>query len=82
MPYRTHENRVDGVVITLTDITVSKVLEAALRKAQSDLEARFTQAEASSKPSPSSMSKTPSRPPPGKQSSDGRALTPEGGQDE
>ncbi|HEY0466493.1 MAG TPA: PAS domain-containing protein, partial [Polyangiaceae bacterium] len=42
MPYRTLENRVDGVVITLTDITAGKVLEAALRKAQFDLQARFT----------------------------------------
>jgi two-component system CheB/CheR fusion protein len=42
MPYRTLENRVDGVVITLTDITAGKVLEAALRKAQSELQARFT----------------------------------------
>ncbi|HEY5374711.1 MAG TPA: chemotaxis protein CheB [Polyangiaceae bacterium] len=49
MPYRTQDNRIDGVVITLTDITTSKVLEAALRKAQADLEARFTEAEASSK---------------------------------
>jgi two-component system, chemotaxis family, CheB/CheR fusion protein len=42
MPYRTLENRVDGAVITLTDITASKALETALRKAQSDSEARFT----------------------------------------
>jgi two-component system CheB/CheR fusion protein len=42
MPYRTHENRIDGVVITFADITVAKNLEAALRKAQSDLEKRFT----------------------------------------
>jgi two-component system CheB/CheR fusion protein len=49
MPYRTQENRVDGVVITLTDITTAKRLEAALRKAQSDLEARFTRANAASK---------------------------------
>jgi two-component system CheB/CheR fusion protein len=42
MPYRTHENRIDGAVITLTNITESKALEAALRKAQSDLEARFS----------------------------------------
>jgi two-component system CheB/CheR fusion protein len=42
MPYRTQENRIDGVVITFADITVSKNLEAALRKAQSDLEKRFT----------------------------------------
>jgi len=42
MPYRTQENRIDGVVITFTDITVAKNLEAALRKAQSELEERFT----------------------------------------
>ncbi len=42
MPYRTQENRADGVVITFADITVAKNLEAALRKAQSNLEARFT----------------------------------------
>jgi len=49
MPYRTQENRVDGVVITLTDITTSKVLEAALRKARSDLQARLQ----AQKPAPS-----------------------------
>jgi two-component system CheB/CheR fusion protein len=42
MPYRTQENRIDGVVITFADITVAKKLEAALRKAQSDLEKRFS----------------------------------------
>jgi two-component system CheB/CheR fusion protein len=42
MPYCTQENRIDGVVITFADITVAKNLEAALRKAQSDLEKRFT----------------------------------------
>lgn len=42
MPYRTQDNRIDGVVITFADITVAKNLEAALRKAQSDLETRFT----------------------------------------
>jgi two-component system CheB/CheR fusion protein len=73
MPYRTQENRVDGVVITLTDISVSKALEAALRKAQSDLEARFTQTKISSKPSSSSKSKTVSRPAPPKQT---KARTP------
>jgi len=34
MPYRTLDNRIDGVVITLVDITVAKTLEATLRKAQ------------------------------------------------
>ena len=42
MPYRTQDNRIDGVVITFTDITVAKKLETALRKAQSDLQKRFT----------------------------------------
>ena len=32
MPYRTHENKIDGLVITFTDITVSHKLEAALRE--------------------------------------------------
>ena len=65
MPYRTLENRVDGVVITLTDISAAKALEAALRKAQFDFEARISQqTKASSKPS--SSSKTASRPLPAK----------------
>jgi two-component system CheB/CheR fusion protein len=42
MPYATQENRIDGVVITFADITVAKNLEGALRKAQSELEKRFT----------------------------------------
>ncbi len=32
MPYRTQDNRIDGVVITFTDISVAKRLEASLRK--------------------------------------------------
>ncbi len=32
MPYRTQDNRIDGVVITFVDITASKATEAALRK--------------------------------------------------
>jgi two-component system CheB/CheR fusion protein len=31
MPYRTQDNRIDGVVITFTDITASKQVEASLR---------------------------------------------------
>jgi two-component system, chemotaxis family, CheB/CheR fusion protein len=42
MPYRTQDNRIDGLVITFADITVAKNLETALRKAQADLEKRFT----------------------------------------
>jgi two-component system CheB/CheR fusion protein len=41
MPYRTMENRIDGVVITFTDITVSKTLEMELRKTQAALEERI-----------------------------------------
>jgi sensor histidine kinase regulating citrate/malate metabolism len=37
MPYRTLENTIDGAVITFADITVSKTLEAELRKTQADL---------------------------------------------
>jgi chemotaxis methyl-accepting protein methylase len=38
LPYRTLENKVDGVAITFVDITASKTLEAELRKSQADLE--------------------------------------------
>jgi two-component system CheB/CheR fusion protein len=37
MPYRTLENMIDGVVMTFVDITVSKTLEAELRKTQAGL---------------------------------------------
>lgn len=37
MPYRTLENKIDGVVITFADITVSKHLELELRKKESIL---------------------------------------------
>jgi len=40
MPYRTLENRIDGVVITFTDITDSKTLEAELHKTQAALKKR------------------------------------------
>jgi len=41
MPYRTLDNRIDGAVITFTDITVSKKLEADLRATQAALEKRI-----------------------------------------
>lgn len=41
MPYRTLEDKIDGLVITFIDITVSKTLEAKLRKVQVDLEKRM-----------------------------------------
>ena len=57
MPYRTLDDRIDGVVITFTDITVSKTLEAQLRDKQSVLEshvlaqdARLDQRKKSAKP--------------------------------
>ncbi len=39
MPYRTHENRVDGLVITFWDMTLSKQLEQDLHSAQARLAA-------------------------------------------
>jgi two-component system CheB/CheR fusion protein len=41
MPYRTLENRIDGVVLTFTDITIAKQLEGRLRGQHADLEARL-----------------------------------------
>ena len=38
MPYRTLDDRIDGVVITFSDITVSKTLEATLRARQTCLQ--------------------------------------------
>jgi two-component system CheB/CheR fusion protein len=37
MPYRTMDNRIDGVVITFTDITAAKKVESGLRRQNSDL---------------------------------------------
>jgi two-component system CheB/CheR fusion protein len=42
MPYRTQDDKIDGVVITFADTTESKILEAALRKDQSGLEHRLS----------------------------------------
>ncbi|HSV99294.1 MAG TPA: chemotaxis protein CheB [Sedimentisphaerales bacterium] len=41
MPYRTLDDRIDGVVITFADITVAKTLEANLRGEQAALEDRI-----------------------------------------
>ena len=41
MPYRTLENRIDGVVITFADITAAKTLEAELRQAKAGTEKRL-----------------------------------------
>ena len=40
MPYRTMDDKIDGVVITFTDITVAKQLEATLRQRHGDLQAK------------------------------------------
>ncbi|MBN2684210.1 MAG: PAS domain-containing protein, partial [Pontiellaceae bacterium] len=40
MPYRTLDNRIDGLVITFVDITVAKTLESELRAKQVELESR------------------------------------------
>ena len=39
MPYRTQDNRIDGLVITFIDVSASKKLEAELRAAQARLSA-------------------------------------------
>jgi two-component system, chemotaxis family, CheB/CheR fusion protein len=46
LPYRTYENRIDGVVITFTDITVAKELERALREADHTARQRIEALEA------------------------------------
>ena len=38
MPYRTMDDRIDGVVITFANITVAKTLEAKLRGQHASLE--------------------------------------------
>jgi two-component system CheB/CheR fusion protein len=38
MPYRTHDNRIDGVVVTFTEITAFKTLEDELREARAACE--------------------------------------------
>jgi len=41
LPYRTLEDKIDGVVITFVNITESKVLEAELREAKLAIEQRI-----------------------------------------
>ncbi|ENO98091.1 MAG TPA: chemotaxis protein CheB [Thauera phenylacetica] len=43
MPYRTQDNRIDGVVITFVDITVAKTQEDTLREALAALQGRFAE---------------------------------------
>ena len=37
MPYRTLDDRIDGLVMTFTDITLAKNLEIELKKANDEL---------------------------------------------
>jgi two-component system CheB/CheR fusion protein len=41
MPYRTHDDRIDGVVITFADVTAARNLETQLRTTQAGLEQRI-----------------------------------------
>jgi two-component system, chemotaxis family, CheB/CheR fusion protein len=43
MPYQTHDKRIDGLVLTFTNITEAKFLEAKLREAQAALETRYSE---------------------------------------
>lgn len=43
MPYRTVDNRIDGVVVAFADISAAKRLEAELRMAHSESETRVTE---------------------------------------
>lgn len=43
LPYRSLDNVIDGVGVTFTDITASKILEAELRKTQTGLEQRVVE---------------------------------------
>jgi two-component system CheB/CheR fusion protein len=50
MPYRTLDNRIDGVVITFADITVAKTLEAKLRERRAARERHVPRRPASRRP--------------------------------
>jgi two-component system CheB/CheR fusion protein len=54
MPYRTMDDRIDGVVITFADITVAKVLEAKLRGQHASLEKHVAKQAAKSERGPKS----------------------------
>ncbi len=41
IPYRTVENKIDGVVITFMDVTISKKLEISLRESEQEIKALF-----------------------------------------
>ncbi len=43
MPYRTHDDRIDGLVITFADITVAKTLEMQMREKHAALEKQLAE---------------------------------------
>ncbi len=45
MPYRTLDNRIDGVVLTFTDITMARTVEIELRQKQTKMEKRIKELE-------------------------------------
>lgn len=57
MPYRTLEDRIDGVVITFADITLAKTLESQLREKQALLEQRLEEQSAPEKMAAAKMAK-------------------------
>jgi len=62
MPYRTLDDRIDGVVITFADITTAKKLEAQLREQHAALEKNFAeQSRNTEKPEDSVRPKTAAR---------------------
>ncbi len=65
MPYRTLDDRIDGVVITFADITVAKTLEAKLRGQHASLEKNVAEQSArrarGRKTSPSATARKPAR---------------------
>ena len=62
MPYRTLDDRIDGVVITFADITVAKQLEAQLREQHALLERHLAEQTTPPPPAKSNGKKRPSPP--------------------
>lgn len=56
MPYRTSQNRIDGVVITFSDISTAKMLEIELLARQAELEQRLSHGAENGKPGPGGSS--------------------------
>jgi two-component system CheB/CheR fusion protein len=61
MPYRTLDDRIDGVVITFADITAAKAVEAQLRKEHAILERHVGEQSRKVKVQGQDVEETPSR---------------------